>query len=57
MTPVAAYHLFLAEENERAAAKAYRFHNQRPSLLDRLRAVGSTLGLKRSVKRSVAHPA
>ena len=57
MTPVAAYYLFLAEENERAA-KANRFRparqprQSRPSLFDRLRAVASALRTKPSVARS-----
>jgi hypothetical protein len=53
MTPVAAYYLFVAEENERAAAKAYRFRQPRASLLDRARALASALRLN----PSAAHPA
>jgi hypothetical protein len=52
MTPVAAYYLFVAEENERAAAKAYRSPKPRPSLLERLRAVARTLRTKPQVARA-----
>jgi len=36
MTPLAAYYLFTAAENERAAEATRGIDNRRPSLLDRL---------------------
>lgn len=51
MTPVAAYYLFLAEENERAAKRTYVVREHGPSLLDRARAVAAALRLKPSSAR------
>ncbi len=51
MTPVAAYYLFLAEENERAAKRAHVVRHQGPSLLDRARAFAAALRLKPSSAR------
>jgi hypothetical protein len=39
MTPIAAYFLFTAAEQERAAAAAHGIAGGRPSLLGRLRAL------------------
>jgi hypothetical protein len=41
MTPIAAYHIYLANENERAVAAAHKqpVRRRRPSLLDRILSV------------------
>jgi hypothetical protein len=45
MTPIAAYYLYTAAENERAAAAAHGIdaHARRPSLMDRLRGLALAL--------------
>jgi hypothetical protein len=45
MTPIAAYYLFTALENQRAAAAAHGIdiRRRRPSLLDRVRALALAL--------------
>jgi hypothetical protein len=54
MTPVAAYYLFLAEENERAAKRTDAVRPQGPSLLDRARALAGALRVKPSTARRPA---
>ena len=51
MTPVAAYYLYLANENERTSARKVRVPG--PSLVARLRGMAAAL----RTKRSIAHPA
>lgn len=56
MTPVAAYYLFLADEQQRAAEKAFRqprpSRPPRPSLIDRLRAAAAAVRQQPSRQRA-----
>ena len=53
MTPIAAYYLFTAVENERAAAAAHGIDTRagRPSLLDRVRTLALALRQRPSLGR------
>jgi hypothetical protein len=54
MTPIAAYYLFTASENQRAAAAAHGIdiRPRRPSLLDRVRALAFAVRGQPSFARS-----
>ena len=54
MTPIAAYYIFVANENERAATGGRRteLRRHRPSLLDRARAIAAGVRQDRSLARS-----
>jgi hypothetical protein len=51
MTPIAAYFLFTAAENERAAAAVHGIEPNRPSLLVRLRALVAALRAEPALAR------
>jgi hypothetical protein len=53
MTPIAAYFIFTADEQQRAAAAAHEIsaRRARPSLFDRVRAVASSLRPRPSLTR------
>jgi hypothetical protein len=53
MTPIAAYYIFIANENERASSAAHPLpvRRQHPSLLDRIRSFATGLRAQPSLPR------